>query len=155
MRARFGKPSFDSALGGGVVAGFAAAAVNDTYAFGYRTLTAFDFGHPTYGSITASSIVPCVLAAAGYFALTRFTRHAAGILGAVTALVTIGSFAGAFQATLPDGSEKPPGFDALVMPMHVVVGVLAALVIPRFGPELERFRAWLAACRTPSASRGG
>jgi hypothetical protein len=47
-------------------------------------------------------------------------------------LITLGSFAGVFQETLPSGALKPAGFDQLVMPMHVVVGFLAAWLIPFF-----------------------
>ena len=145
-----GADGFGPTLYGGFAAGVASALVNDVYAFVYRATTGFDALHPTYGSITVSSIFPSVLAAMGYFALTRFTRHAAAVLGVVTAAVTLFSFQTAFGATLPDGSPKPPGFDALTMPMHVVVGAIAAFVIPRFASELARLRAWLAACKTPA-----
>ena len=148
-------PEFQLVLAGGLVAGVLSAASNDLYALVYRTATGFDFLHPSYGSITVSSVAPSLLAAAGYYALTRFTRHAARLLALVTALVTLFSFEGALHATLPDGSAKPPGFDALTLPMHVVVGAVAALFIPRFADEWARLRAWLAACRTPPAAQGG
>jgi len=139
---------FSTTLLGGFAAGIASALVNDVYAFVYRATTGFASLHPTYGSITVSSIFPSFLAAVGYFALTRFTRHAGTVLALVTAAITFYSFQTAFSATLPDGSAKPPGFDALTLPMHVVVGAVAAFVIPRFAGEIGRLRAWLAACKT-------
>jgi hypothetical protein len=42
------------------------------------------------------------------------------------------SFEGLFRQTLPDGTPKPAGFDGAVMPMHVVVGVATALLMPWF-----------------------
>jgi hypothetical protein len=147
------KPAFDTVVAGGFAAGVAAALLNDVYAAAFRATTGFDFPHPTYGNITAASIVPCALAALGYFALTRFTPRAGSLLALVTTLVTVASFGGVFQSTLPDGRPKPPGFDALVMPMHAVVGILAAFMIPRFAPEVARLRAWLAACKPPTARR--
>jgi hypothetical protein len=45
--------------------------------------------------------------------------------------ITAASLLPGLSATLPDGMPKPPCFDALVLPMHVVVGALAAWLIPR------------------------
>jgi hypothetical protein len=150
-------PQFGSVLLGGLFAGSVAAALNGLYTVAFRVATGFDFLHPTYASIAISSIAPSVLAAAGYFALTRIdrlARRAGFVLAVITAAITLYSFEGVFRATLPDGSPKPSGFDALTLPMHVVVGFLAAFIIPRFVPTTERVRAWLAECPTRSGFQG-
>lgn len=51
-------------------------------------------------------------------------------LRAMTAIIVIVSFEGIFRQTLPDGTPKPAGFDGAVMPMHVVVGLAMALLVP-------------------------
>jgi hypothetical protein len=117
----------------GVGAGGTSAIVNNLYFLGYRELTGIQVAEPTFASITLSSLLPSVLAALGYFALSRLApRRALAIYVAVTCVITIGSFAGIFQDELPNGAPKPSGFDGLVMPMHVVVGAVAALLIPRW-----------------------
>jgi hypothetical protein len=35
-----------------------------------------------------------------------------------------------FTPVLPDGSPVPPGFPLLTVPMHVIAGLMAAIVIP-------------------------
>jgi hypothetical protein len=50
----------------------------------------------------------------------------------VTACIILISFEGLLRQTLPDGTPKPAGFDGAVMPMHVVVGLATALLVPWF-----------------------
>jgi hypothetical protein len=118
----------------GLGAGGTSAFVNNLYFLAYRKVTGIRVTEPTFTSITISSLFPSVLAALGYFALSRASaRKAPAIFLVVTCAITIASFAGVLQETLPNGALKPPGFDGLVMPMHVAVGVAAALLIPRWG----------------------
>ncbi|MFZ5891595.1 MAG: hypothetical protein ACOY0T_11130 [Myxococcota bacterium] len=126
-------PCLPSALLGGAAAGIFSALLNDSYFLLFRAATGFSHHEPSIGSITLSSLFPPLLAALGYFALTRLTRRADLVFALVTAAITIGSFAGVFQNTLPDGSLKPAGFDAAVMPMHLIVGLAALVFIPRVG----------------------
>jgi hypothetical protein len=128
-------------LGGvcGTVVGSASALVNALYFLGFCSLTG-SFSHPTsLSSVALSSLLPSVLGGLGYGALTWFSTRAGALFAAVTATITLLSFAQLFQDTLPGGVLKPPGFDALVLPMHVVVGSLAAYAIPRLFATVSAF----------------
>lgn len=126
-----GRPFLARFLWGGVVAGFASALVNSSYFVAYRWATGFQGAVPTLGSVVLSSLFPPVLAGLGYGVLSRFTKRATLVFVSLTCAITLATFESMLRTTLPDGTLKPVGFDALVMPMHVMVGALAALFIPR------------------------
>jgi hypothetical protein len=124
---------------GGTVAGSASALVNALYFVGFCSLTG-SFSYPTsLTSVALSSLLPSVLGGIGYGALTWFSTRANALFAAVTGVITVLSFAQLFQDTLPGGMLKPPGFDALVLPMHVVVGLVAAYAIPRVFAAVSAF----------------
>jgi hypothetical protein len=132
------KPQLRRLLWGGALAGATSALVNSLYFLAYRALTGIQVQEPSVGSISVSSLLPCLLAALGYFALSRLTERVSSIFVAVTLAITLASFESVFRDTLPAGTLKPAGFDGLVLPMHAAVGMAAALLIPFFA-------------RTPSA----
>ncbi len=117
----------------GALAGATSAVANSLYLALYLAVTKEALQVPTFFSVAASSLLPTVLAALGYFVLARVTRRAPVLFVALASAITLASFEGAFRSTLPDGTPKPPGFDLLVLPMHVGVGAAAALLIPGFG----------------------
>ena len=125
------RPTLTRSLRAGAIVGIAAAALNALWFASYGAVTGTEFSHPTYGSIGASSILPVLLGAIGFHVLGRLTPRATSIFAATTGVITVASFAGILQDALPDGTPKPAGFDALVMPMHVVVGAMAAVLLPR------------------------
>jgi len=124
------KPELGRFFMAGLAAGSASALVNSIYFVAFRGMTGFHGDHPSFGSIVAASVLPTLLGALGCYALARLTPRAPLVFAIVTALITLGSFEGALHPALPDGSLKPAGFDLLVMPMHVVVGLTAALLVP-------------------------
>ena len=126
-----GRPLLRRFLRGGAVAGLAGALVNSIYFVAYGSATGFEGAEPTLGSVVLSSLFPPVLAALGYGVLSRLTKHATLVFVLLTCAITLATFHSVFSTALPNGALKPAGFDALVMPMHVVVGGLAALIIPR------------------------
>jgi hypothetical protein len=126
------KLAWQAAVLGGAAAGSLSALINATYFLAFRAGTGFSGAEPSLGSVTLSSLLPSILAGFGYALLQRLTPHSRVWFVLLTALITLGSFAGVFQETLPSGALKPAGFDQLVMPMHVVVGFLAAWLIPFF-----------------------
>jgi hypothetical protein len=132
------RPLLARFLWGGVVAGCASAFVNSSYFVAYRMATEFTAAVPTLGSVVLSSLFPPVLAGLGYGLLSRFTKRATLVFVSLTCAITLATFESMLSTTLPDGTLKPPGFDALVMPMHVVVGGLAALIIPRIARGQRR-----------------
>jgi len=121
----------------GAAAGLLSALINGLYFAVYLAFSGSSFAEPSWLSVTLSSFFPSVLGGAGYAVLSRFSARARPLFVAVTSTIVILSFESAFRDTLPDGSAKPAGFDLLVMPMHVVVGLVAILLVPR----LSRSRA--------------
>lgn len=117
-------------LARGLTAGVLSGGLNLIYFFVYVGATGLSVREPSWASIVVSSLVPCLLAAAGYGWLARRTERADTYFWFVVGAIVVASFEGLFRTTLADGSTKPAGFDGLVMPMHGVVGLAAALVIP-------------------------
>lgn len=117
-------------LARGLVAGLVSGGFNLLYFFVYLAATDLVVRQPTWGSVSVSSLVPCLLAALGYAWLARRSERADTYYAVIVGAVVVASFAGMLRATLPDGSVKPAGFDGLVMPMHVVVGLAAVILIP-------------------------
>jgi hypothetical protein len=126
------KPQLGRVLWGGALAGATSALVNGLYFLAYRALTRIQVQEPSLASISISSLLPCLLAALGYFALSRLTERVSSIFVALTLTITLASFESVFRDTLPAGALKPAGFDGLVLPMHAAVGMAAALLIPFF-----------------------
>jgi hypothetical protein len=128
-------------LGGvsGTVAGSASALLNALYFVGYCALTGSSAYPTNLTSVALSSLFPSVLGGIGYGALTWFSPRANALFAAITGSITVLSFAQIFQDTLPGGILKPPGFDALVLPMHAVVGWLAVYSIPRVFAAVSTF----------------
>ena len=116
----------------GFAAGLVSGGFNLLYFFVYSAATGLSAREPTWASVAVSSLVPCVLGALGYAWLARRSVRADAYFALVVGAIVALSFDGLFHAKLPDGSLKPPGFDGLVMPMHVVVGLAAVLFIPRW-----------------------
>jgi hypothetical protein len=125
-------PAFERVLLGGLAAGAVSAFTNSVYFLVYGWATDFHGHEPSFASITLSSLAPSAPAALGYFVLARLTERARLVFTSVTAIIIVISFEGLLRQTLPDGAPKPAGFDGAVMPMHVVVGLATALLVPWF-----------------------
>jgi hypothetical protein len=126
-------------LAGGAISGLLSAVLNGLYFAMFRSATDYQGLQPSLASIAVSSLFPSVLASLGYFVLTRFVRRPTPIFIGTTLLITAGSFAGLPPASMPDGSAVPAGFLAAIVPMHLIVGGLAALVIPWFASRRRVF----------------
>lgn len=101
------------------------------YFAGYEAVVGHHYPQTGIGSIAVSSIFPPLLGAALALLVSRYTRRAAAIFAAATLVITGLSLLSVFSSTLGDGTPKPPGFDGLVLPMHVVVGATAAWAVAR------------------------
>jgi hypothetical protein len=116
---------------GGLVAAAGAAAANLAWRDAYPGLT----GYPVPAlidpaSVTLASSLSVLLAAGVYLLLSRgFTiatpLYVFGCL--TTAAVTC---VAPLTPVLPDGMPVPPGFPLLTIPMHLIAGVMAAVVVP-------------------------
>jgi hypothetical protein len=104
---------------------------NSLYFAGYEAVLGRHYPETGIVSIGASSLLPSLLGAAAALWLSRYTRRPGAVFVAVTLTITGLSLLSVLSPNLGDGTPKPAGFDGLVLPMHVVVGVSAAWAVSR------------------------
>lgn len=123
------KPAFTGYLIGGLVAGVITAVLNNLWNFIYPAIGGVSVPEViNLGSVTMMSMVPLLIAAVGYFVLSRFLPNATPIFQGLTIVLALLSLFGTFNPPMP----VPAGFAGLSAPMHVIAGLVGALVIPRF-----------------------
>lgn len=123
------KPGFMGYLIGGVVAGVITAILNNLWNFIYPAIGGVSVPEViNVGSVTLMSIMPLLIAAVGYFILSRFMDNATPIFQGATIVLALLSLFGTFNPPMP----VPDGFAGLSGPMHVIAGLVGAIVIPRF-----------------------
>jgi len=130
------KPPITRFVLGGLIAGIAAAVVNNIYHMIYSSATGISI--PQYvnvGSVTGGSVILLLVASIAYFVLSRFTAKAKLIFVAGTLILTVVSFAAPLGSTLPDGTPTPEGFAGITLPMHIIAGLAAVVLIPRFADK--------------------
>jgi hypothetical protein len=132
------QPTIVKALTAGALSGGISAVLNNIYNVAHSSITGFSIpGVIHVGSITGSSVMTALVGGIGYFILAKFIakddvkkRTLIFQIGAIAlALLSLG---GSFGSTLPDGTPAPTQFAMLSAPMHVIAGVVAAFVIPKF-----------------------
>jgi hypothetical protein len=132
------QPTFVKALTAGAISGGISAVLNNIYNVAHSSMTGFSIpGVIHVGSITGSSVMTALVGGIGYFVLAKFMvkddvkkRTLIFQIGAIVLAVL--SLFSSFGPTLPDGTPAPAQFAMLSAPMHIIAGVVAALVIPRF-----------------------
>jgi hypothetical protein len=120
-------------VGAGLLAGAAAAILNNIIYLIMIALGGFGWDPLTAVSIVIASLLPNLLAALAFFGLSRFTRRA-------RLLVTIGVIVFILVSVLPHLGIGPPpspalealpdGFDLVTIPLHIVFGLTAILLLP-------------------------
>ena len=123
-------PSWRYALGG-MLAAAAAAVSNLAWRNAYSGLTGYplpDLIDPT--SVVLASVLAVLLAAGVYLLLSRGMAIATPlyVLGCLTTAAV--SCVATLTPVLPDGNPVPPGFPLLTIPMHLIAGLIAAVVVP-------------------------
>lgn len=122
----------------GLVSGVASAVLNNVYSLAHAAITGFSIPAVIHvGSISGSSIVTALVGGLAFFVLAKFiVKDAPKKRDMIFQIGAIGlallSIVGSFGPTLPDGTPAPPQFAMLSAPMHVIAGVVAAFVIPKF-----------------------
>jgi hypothetical protein len=116
---------------GGVLAAACAAAANLTWRRVYPSMT----GHPLPSLIDPTSVVlvsvlSVLLAAGIYLLLSRGFTIATPLYVLGCLLTAATSCVAPFMPVMPDGTPTPPGFPLLTIPMHMIAGVMAAVVVP-------------------------
>ncbi len=120
-------------LTGGLVAGIVAAIVSNIYSYAYSAVTGFSIPQViSFVSITGASLVPLVIGSLVYFGLSRFTARATAMYSGAAIVLALVSCLAPLGPTLPDGTPTPAGFAGLTIPMHIVAGICAAFITPRF-----------------------
>ena len=116
---------------GGMVAAAIAAAINVAWRDAYPGLTGYtvpDLIDPV--SVVVASTLSIWLAAGVYLLLSRAFVIATPlyVFGCLASAAT--SCIAPFTPVLPDGMPVPQGFPLLTIPMHLIAGVMAAIVVP-------------------------
>ncbi|KRO68088.1 MAG: hypothetical protein ABR88_03195 [Cryomorphaceae bacterium BACL7 MAG-120322-bin74] len=85
------------------------------------------------GSVTASSILGLFIGGFVYFVLHRLTKKGTFIFITAGVVFTFLSLMGPINMTdLPDGNSAPEGFALLTIPMHLIAGLAAIIITPKW-----------------------
>jgi hypothetical protein len=119
------------AMKAGLIAGCITAVLNLVW---YYIATAMGSVPPPafIAPIIFSSIIPVLVGAALYYVLVRFTTKGKMIWIILATVFALVSLFPTFATSLPDGSPVPTGFTLLTLPMHLITGLVAIFIIPRF-----------------------
>jgi len=116
---------------GGVVAAACAAAANLAWRRAYPSMTGYPLPpiiDPT--SVVVASVLSVLLAAGVYLLLSRGMTIATPLYVVGCLVTAAASCMAPLTPVMPDGSPVPPGFPLLTIPMHLIAGVMAAVVVP-------------------------
>ncbi len=116
---------------GGVVAAACAAAANLAWRRAYPSMTGYPLPSlidPT--SVVVASVLSVLLAAGVYLLLSRGMTIATPLYVVGCLVTAAASCMAPLTPVMPDGSPVPPGFPLLTIPMHLIAGVMAAVVVP-------------------------
>jgi hypothetical protein len=116
---------------GGMVAAALAAPINLAWRDAYPGLTGYTVPAAIDPpSVAIATVLSILLAAGVYLLLSRGFVIATPlyVIGCLATAVT--TCIAAFAPVLPDGMPVPPGFPLLTIPMHLIAGVMAAVVVP-------------------------
>ena len=116
---------------GGALAAMLAAAANLAWRSAYPGLTGYPLPSamdPT--PVVLASVLSVVLAAGVYLLLSRGFTIATPLYVVGCVATAIASCIAVLTPVMPDGTPPPPGFPLLAIPMHLIAGVIAAVVVP-------------------------
>ena len=128
------KPQIVRSLLGGLIAGVASAILNNVWLLVYPLTTGNEVPEIiNIGSVTASSILGLFIGGFVYFVLHRLTKKGAFIFITAGVVFTFLSLMGPINMTdLPDGNSAPEGFALLTIPMHLIAGLAAIIITPKW-----------------------
>ncbi len=81
-------------------------------------------------SVVVASVLSVLLAAGVYLLLSRGMAIATPLYVVGCLVTAAASCMATLTPVLPDGMPVPPGFPLLTIPMHLIAGVMAAVVVP-------------------------
>ena len=120
-------------IAAGLLAGTAAFILNNIIYLIMTAIGGFSWDFLTAASIVLASLLPNLLAALAFFGLSRFTGRARLLLTVgviVFVLVSVLPHLGIGPPPSPALETLPDGFDLVTIPLHIVFGLTAILIIP-------------------------
>ena len=128
------KPLISRFLLGGLIAGVAAAILNNIWLLVYPLTTGNEVPEIiNIGSVTTSSILGLLVGGFVYFLLHRLTKKGTFIFISAGVVFTFLSIMGPINMTeLPDGNAAPEGFTLLTIPMHLIAGLASVIITPKW-----------------------
>ncbi len=116
---------------GGLVAGAAAAIINNIYNYVYGVFFHFTIEeYINFPIITFTSILAAIAAALGYYVLVKITRKYGLYFNVVCLVLLLISLLWSISPTLPDGTHTPAAFKMLSMPLHLITAACIMYIIP-------------------------
>jgi hypothetical protein len=116
---------------GGLVASASAAAINLAWRNAYPGLTGYTVPAAIDPpSVAIATVLSIWLAAGVYLLLSRGFVIATPLYVVGCAATAASTCIAPFTPVLPDGMPVPEGFPLLTIPMHLVAGLMAAVVVP-------------------------
>ncbi|WP_291986446.1 hypothetical protein [Luteitalea sp.] len=116
---------------GGTLAAAGAAAANLAWRDAYPGLTGYPVPpliDPT--SVVVATVLSVLLAAGVYLLLSRGLVIATPLYVIGCLITAAASCVAPMTPVMPDGNPVPPGFPELTIPMHLIAGLMAAIVVP-------------------------
>lgn len=127
------KPTITQALKGAAIAAAVTIVLNETWdVLGVKFLGLQNPTNDFAIRIILSSLIPTLIGGLLYFLLEKFTAKGTLIFQVVAIAFTVLSLYSSFMKTWPDGTVVPDNFATLSIPMHLIAGLSAAFLIPRF-----------------------
>ena len=129
-----GRSSLNRYLRAGLFAGLIAAAINILIYLALVFFGGHDWAVMIVLSILLASLLPNLIAALAYFLLSKYTIIAFPVLvvGVVAfVLISILPHLGVGPAPSPALSQLPAGFELITVPLHIIFGLSAILIMPR------------------------
>jgi len=115
----------------GFIAGVSSAAICMFYKLVYTHYTTFELEqYVNVYTVTLACMAGAMLAAMGYYALSRLMEKPQTLYVFVVFLLLCGSLLAPLSPTLPDETTAPEDFSLLTVPMHVLTGLVITYLIP-------------------------
>ncbi|MES2620641.1 MAG: DUF6069 family protein [Bacteroidota bacterium] len=127
------KPTLKQALKGATIAAVVAIILNELWDLAGVIFLGFE--NPTSDfqvRIILSTLIPILIAGGLYFLFEKYTSMGTLIFQVVTLTLALISLYSSFITTWPDGTVVSPDFPVLSIPMHLIAGLSAAFLIPKF-----------------------
>jgi predicted Na+-dependent transporter len=127
------KPTITQVLKGTAIAAVVSIVLNEIWdLIGVNLLNLENPKNDFAIRIVVSSLLPTLIGGLLYFLLEKYTSKGKLIFQVVAIAFTLLSLYSSFMKTWPDGTVVADNFWLLSIPMHLIAGLSAAFLIPKF-----------------------